>query len=73
MHTADKLKVIEGINEKPSITKIGNQSLKTQFTCGCYFVQHGHSGKKYNQDINKIERIQIDRFFFVELCKTHLS
>lgn len=76
MHTQDKLKVIEGLTEKPSITKIGNQSLKVEFPCGCYFVQHSYSQKQRNENQTKENplkylRLDTDRNFFAELCKNH--
>ena len=72
MHTQDKLKVIEGLTEKPSITKIGNQSLKAEFPCGCYFVQHLYTdGEQKRRDQHRSERELINRYFFAELCKNH--
>lgn len=76
MHTQDKLNVIEELKEKPLITKIGNQSLKAEFPCGCYFVQHSCSQKKRNENETKENplkylRLDTDRNFFAELCKNH--
>lgn len=72
MDTYDKLKIVESIDEIPTFTAIGGQSVKASFTCGCSFVQHGYCGKpKQKPDTENYDRAQATRQFWVELCAIH--
>lgn len=73
MKTIDKLKIIETLPfENVEVSAVSNQSIKVIYPCGCSFVQHGSCGKPKcsPQSINYEER-QVDRMFFIELCKIH--
>lgn len=75
METIDKIKVFESTpHEGAKIETLGKQSIKITHKCGCYLVQHFFAGKidKNNtMEVNKRERLQADRSYFVELCETH--
>lgn len=71
MKTIDKLSILQALPEQETkITAIGNQSFKTSLDCGCFFVQHAYAGKQ-SITLESSPPTIIDRFFFVELCKTH--
>jgi len=81
MTTYDKMRIILSLTEATDfnqadikIESVGNQSIKIIHPCGCYFVQHIYAGKiiaRENIDQAALNKINIDRLFFAELCKQH--